>query len=61
MIVATIDFRKRGLDLQELAAELEGYVRTAVDAGRRQYDVERDVLSQGTNKGVGNLYKRLSR
>ena len=51
MIVATIDFSKRGLELQELAAEIEGYVRTAVDAGRRQYDVERDVLSQALRIG----------
>jgi hypothetical protein len=61
MIVATINSGKSCLELEKLAAELDGYVRTAVDLCRRQYDVERDVLSQAIRIGRAamDLYLQL--
>jgi hypothetical protein len=61
MIASTIDSGNIGLDVGTLAAELDGYVRTAVDLGRCQYDVERDVLSQvlRIGKAAMNLYLQL--
>ena len=61
MIASTIDSGKICLDVETLAAELDGYVRTAVDWGRCQYDVERDVLSQvlRIGKAAMDLYLQL--
>jgi hypothetical protein len=61
MIASTIDSGKICLDVETLAAELDGYVRTAVDLGRCQYDVERDVLSRvlRIGKAAMDLYLQL--
>jgi hypothetical protein len=61
MIASTIDSGKICLDVETLAAKLDGYVRTAVDLGRCQYDVERDVLSQvlRIGKAAMDLYLQL--
>ena len=61
MIAVTIGSGKSDLELKKLAMELDGYVRTAVDLGQRQYDVEREVLSQvlRIGKAAMDLYLRL--
>ena len=61
MIATTIDSGKSRLDVETLATELDGYVRSAVDLGLRQYDVERDVLSRvlQIGKAAMDLYLQL--
>ncbi len=61
MIAVTIGSGKSDLALKKLAMELDGYVRTAVDLGQRQYDVEREVLAQvlRIGKAAMDLYLRL--